>query len=111
MRNSSIVPLYVIIRVSVRNFVETLCNTGLVEAQPQSIRVGYLYQDRLGRSASRVPFIRLAGQWLADAGFDEGDVLAVQVTSGEIRLLKENDGASASPGSKSKRLEGSLRES
>ena len=69
----------------------------LLEAPPRMIHVGYLYQNRLRRPASRVPFIRLAGQWLAAAGFNEGDSLTVQVTSGEIRLIKQESAAASNP--------------
>ena len=69
----------------------------LLEAQPRTIRVGYLYQNRLRRPASRVPFIRLAGQWLGDAGFNEGDTLTIQVTRGEIRLIRQESVTATGP--------------
>ena len=36
-----------------------------------------------------MPFIRLAGGWLSDAGFGEGDQVLVTVARGEIRLLRD----------------------
>lgn len=57
----------------------------LAEAQPTTIKIGRTYQGGLS-AQSRVPFIRLAGRWLAEAGFLEGDVLQVTVAVGEIRL-------------------------
>lgn len=60
----------------------------LCEARPLTIRVGRTYQGGFG-NAVRVPFIRLAGRWLDEAGFTEGDTLRVSVASGEIRLVRQ----------------------
>ncbi len=71
-----------------KNFVSDLLGsrlTELTEAQPRTIKVGRTYQGGFSVN-SRVPFIRLAGHWLAVAGFMEGDMVQVSVTRGEIRL-------------------------
>jgi Toxin SymE, type I toxin-antitoxin system len=70
------------------NFVCGLLEHRLTEAQPQTIKVGATYQGNFSPS-SLVPFIRLAGHWLADAGFSEGDVMQVSVAHGEIRLRRQ----------------------
>jgi Toxin SymE, type I toxin-antitoxin system len=71
-----------------KNFVSDLLEHRLTEAQPRTIKVGRTYQGSLSAS-SRVPFIRLAGHWLAEAGFMEGDVVQVSVAPGEIRLWRQ----------------------
>jgi Toxin SymE, type I toxin-antitoxin system len=70
------------------NFFCGLLEHRLKEAQPQTVKVGSTYQGDFSAS-SRVPFIRLAGHWLADAGFSEGDVMQVSVAHGEIRLRRQ----------------------
>ena len=64
------------------SLVSDLLERPLLEAQPQTIKVGRTYQG----ANSRVPFIRLAGHWLAEAGFAEGEIVQVSVARGEIRL-------------------------
>ena len=54
-----------------KNFVSDLTERRLTEAQPRTIKVGRTFQGNPS-APSRVPFIRLAGQWLAEAGFMEG---------------------------------------
>jgi anaerobic selenocysteine-containing dehydrogenase len=66
----------------------------LCEARPHTIRVGRTFTQRAAGS-QLVPFIRLAGHWLADAGFEEGDTVRVTVARGEIRLIAE--GTSSRP--------------
>jgi hypothetical protein len=68
-------------------FVSDLLERPLTEAQPQTIKVGRTFQGN-SSAPSRVPFIRLAGHWLADAGFSEGDEVQVSVAPGEIRLTR-----------------------
>ena len=43
--------------------------------------VTYTFRDN-----ATVPMIRLRGQWLKDAGFDEGTVLQVAVSAGKLTL-------------------------
>src|SRR6266446_2639798 len=74
-----------------KNFVSDLLGsklTELTEAQPRTIKVGRTYQGGFS-ATSRVPFIRLAGHWLSQAGFMEGDMVQVSVTPGEIRLRRQ----------------------
>lgn len=66
------------ISMTPKNFVSGLLEHRLNEAQPQTVKVGATYQGSFSPS-SRVPFIRLAGHWLADAGFSKGDELQVSV--------------------------------
>jgi hypothetical protein len=72
-----------------KNFVSDLLEQDLTEAQPQTIRVGRTYQGN-SLASSRVPFIRLAGRWLVEAGFSEGDQVQVSVARGEIRLRRQD---------------------
>ncbi len=81
-----------------KNFVSDLVEHPLTEAQPRTIKVGRTYQGSLSAS-SRVPFIRLTGNWLAKAGFMEGDAVQVSVGPGEIRLRRQGK----SPGSEESR--------
>lgn len=60
----------------------------LCEARPRTIRVGRTYYGGFG-TASRVPFIRLAGRWLEEAGFTEGRAVDVVVEPGEVRLVRQ----------------------
>jgi hypothetical protein len=71
------------------NFVSELTECRLTEAQPQTIKVGRNFQGN-SSAPSRVPFIRLAGQWLVEAGFSEGDEVQVSVARGEIRLRRQD---------------------
>lgn len=59
----------------------------LTEAAPRTIRVGRTFHGHAG-TAARVPFIRLAGHWLSQAGFQQGDQVSVSVRPGEIRLTR-----------------------
>lgn len=43
--------------------------------------VTYTFRDN-----ATVPMIRLRGQWLKDAGFDEGTILRVAVSEGRLTL-------------------------
>lgn len=60
----------------------------IIEAAPRALKVGRLYPtSSRDRSPDPVPFIRLAGKWLAELGFKEGDIVDVVVAPGEIRLV------------------------
>ena len=76
------------INMTPKNFVSDLLEPRLTEAQPRTIKVGRTYQGN-SSAPSRVPFIRLAGNWLAEAGFSEGDEVQVSVAPGEIRLRRQ----------------------
>jgi hypothetical protein len=76
------------INMTPKNFVSDLLEHPLTEAQPHTIKVGRTYQGAFP-APTRVPFIRLAGHWLAEAGFMEGDEVQVSVTRGEIRLRRQ----------------------
>jgi Toxin SymE, type I toxin-antitoxin system len=80
--------------MSIRNFIRTVCAAPLLEAQPHMIRVGCMHQGRVGGDDSRVPFIRLAGRWLSEAGFEEGDMLRVEVAPSHIRFVKQEPAGS-----------------
>jgi hypothetical protein len=73
--------------VKTGNLASELLEQPLTEAHPLTIKVGRTYQGRFS-AQSPVPFIRMAGRWLTDAGFLEGDVLQVSVAQGEIRLTR-----------------------
>ena len=47
--------------------------------------------NRRGRSTT-VPFIRLSGKWLEQAGFYGGDYLAIRVQRHEISLVPQTRG-------------------
>jgi hypothetical protein len=70
-------------------FVYDLLERPLTEAQPQTVKVGRIFQGN-SSAPSRVPFIRLAGHWLSEAGFSEGDEVQVRVAHGEIRLRRQD---------------------
>lgn len=90
---------FVNIGMTPRNFVCDLLERPLTEAQPRTIKVGRVYQGGFPAN-SRVPFIRLAGRWLEEAGFSEGDVMQVNVVRGEIRLRRQNSSRSEEDNSK-----------
>lgn len=77
----------VYIGMKVGLLVSKLLDRPLIEAKPLTIKVGRTYQGGFS-TQSRVPFIRMAGRWLTEAGFMEGDVLQVTVVQGEIRLTQ-----------------------
>jgi hypothetical protein len=59
---------------------------------PRTVKVGRRYQFRGAGLPYRVPFIRLSGQWIVEAGFGEGDMIEVKVSAGSI-LLSRREGA------------------
>lgn len=65
----------------------TVLGRKVTEAQPRTIRVGRTFRPAAS-GTQRVPFIRLAGHWLSDAGFEEGDQVSVTIAPGEIRLTR-----------------------
>src|SRR5450631_720411 len=77
------------IRMTPKMFVYDVLERPLTEAQPQTIKVGRTFQGN-SSAPSRVSFIRLAGHWLAEAGFSEGDEVQVSVAPGEIRLRRQD---------------------
>jgi hypothetical protein len=56
---------------------------------PRSLTVGRRYYGTSYATGQDVfvPFIRLSGKWLEEAGFAEGNQIAVIVGEGEIRLV------------------------
>jgi len=52
------------------------------------IKVGSTIRVAKNGRSSKVPFIRLSGKWLEDAGFEEGDYLEICVQRGELRMLR-----------------------
>ena len=69
------------ISMNLRRLADELLDYPLAEAQPRTIKIGKTFQARAGgRKQVLVPCIRLAGQWLAEAGFSEGDTLQVSVS-------------------------------
>lgn len=61
----------------------------VIEAAPRTLKVGRVYPTSTGnRSPNPVPFIRIAGKWLAKIGFNDGDILDVVISPGEIRLVR-----------------------
>jgi len=53
----------------------------------KTIKVGRAYQARQGGKFKAVPFIRLSGQWLAEAGFQIGGRIEVSVSPQGIQLV------------------------
>ena len=54
------------------------------------MKVGYICRDKAsarGRSYD-VPFIRMAGNWLADAGFGIGDQIQVEVKENQLVVTR-----------------------
>lgn len=49
----------------------------------RTLTVGETFQRRT-RGETAVPFIRLSGKWLAEAGFRVGDSIRVSVTTGRL---------------------------
>jgi len=58
----------------------------LLNSRPNNLLVLF---PQGSKGQRQVPFIRLAGGWLSDAGFGEGDQVLVTVARGEIRLLRD----------------------
>jgi hypothetical protein len=54
-------------------------------AERRVLKVGYLLVRR-GGMAVRVPLLRLAGKWLWEAGFNEGDLVEVLVSEREVLI-------------------------
>jgi hypothetical protein len=52
----------------------------------RELRVGQTFQMR-GRDQVAVPFIRLSGRWLEQAGFTSGARVEVRVKSGKLLLV------------------------
>ena len=61
------------------------------------IKVGSMVRFARNGRSTKVPFIRLSGKWLEDAGFQEGDFLAVCVQHGEMRMICSSEGTAQLP--------------
>jgi len=55
----------------------------------RTIKVGRIIRVARSGSSSVVPFIRLSGKWLEQAGFKRDDHLVVCVGRDEIRLIPQ----------------------
>jgi len=59
-------------------------------AKPRRLKVGYFYPDsRASRSNAQslpMPFLRLCGRWLDDAGFTIGRNVRVEVNEGRLMI-------------------------
>jgi len=60
----------------------------------RELLVGQTFQSR-GRDEVAVPFIRLSGRWLEQAGFTSGTRIEVRVKTGQLLLVRRE-----SPGRK-----------
>ncbi len=55
----------------------------------RQIRVGKLHYDEgVNFAACEVPYIRLRGHWLTDAGFNPDDVVTIRVRHGRLVLTR-----------------------
>jgi Toxin SymE, type I toxin-antitoxin system len=55
----------------------------------RELRVGQTFQTR-GHEEVAVPFIRLSGRWLEQAGFTSGTRVEVRVKSGKLLLVRRD---------------------
>ncbi len=62
---------------------------GASRSDKRIIKIGSMVRIARNGRSSKVPFIRLSGKWLEDAGLHEGDYLAVVVDLGGIRLIHQ----------------------
>lgn len=53
----------------------------------RNIKVGRILRE-CGTGLRAVPFIRLSGNWLEQAGFLEGDTIMVAAVDGKIRITR-----------------------
>lgn len=56
------------------------------------IRIGTAYYPSIDGSPNRpvraVPYIRLRGTWLVDAGFSPGDMVTIRATRGRLAIAR-----------------------
>jgi len=52
------------------------------------LKVGSLYRLTQRNNENSVPFIRLSGKWLKQAGFQEGDIISIKIHKGELKIRK-----------------------
>ena len=55
---------------------------------PRQLTVKYLHQPRAYSCYVQVPFINIAGIWLAKAGFNIGDKVAVEVSDKKLVIKR-----------------------
>ena len=55
----------------------------------RQIRVGKLHYDEgVNFAACEVPYIRLRGHWLTDAGFNPDDIVTIRICRGRLVLTR-----------------------
>jgi len=60
-------------------------------ARIRKIKVGRIYRNHTRNApGTAVPFIRISGKWLEQAGFRMGSVVTITVQSGELTLTVQN---------------------
>ena len=59
------------------------------KATTRQIRVGKLHYDEgVNFAACDVPYIRLRGHWLTEAGFNPDDIVTVRIRRGRLVLTR-----------------------
>lgn len=61
-----------------------------MSAGEQQRRVGSFYRPGWDRFARPLPFLQLAGPWLAEAGFAPGDEVRVVVRQGRLLVVRRD---------------------
>lgn len=54
----------------------------------RKIKIGRIYQPNRKSLENYVPYIRLSGKWLKQAGFQEGDIISIKIQNGELKIRK-----------------------
>ena len=70
------------------------CTTDKIQPMPPSklYKVGRMIRIGASGRVTTVPFIRLSGKWLENAGFHSDDYLAVTVHPGAVGLVSIKQG-------------------
>lgn len=58
-----------------------------MKKQERKIKVGYKFQERSYHQLIKIPEIKLAGKWLKEAGFHEGQEIKVIVENQKLVIV------------------------
>jgi hypothetical protein len=57
----------------------------------RTLTISKLYRPLANGKMNAVPFIRMSGHWLAEAGFSQGDEIYIAIANGQIVITRKCD--------------------
>ena len=64
----------------------------------RKLTVGYQLRDRQQQGLAEIPFIRLVGKWISEAGFAPGDSIQVEVEPSRLVITRLGQDGSVDTG-------------